>query len=85
MGRARYLVGRSAVLAGHRLRELRLDPDRLYLGLGGRWPVHNVLRQDKVCAWQESNLLPHAPQACALSGELQARQIPDAGCRVLII
>jgi hypothetical protein len=24
------------------------------------------------CAWQESNLLPHAPQACALSGELQA-------------
>src|SRR3982074_3204763 len=26
------------------------------------------------CAWQESNLLPHAPQACALSGELQARQ-----------
>ena len=30
--------------------------------LGGAW----------WCAWQESNLLPHAPQACALSGELQA-------------
>ncbi len=24
------------------------------------------------CAWQESNLLPLAPQASALSGELQA-------------
>ena len=30
---------------GQLLRELRLDPDRLYFGLGGRWPVHNVLRQ----------------------------------------
>jgi hypothetical protein len=26
------------------------------------------------CAWQESNLLPLAPQASALSGELQARE-----------
>ena len=30
---------------GELLRELRLEPDRLYFGLGGRWPVHNVLRQ----------------------------------------
>ena len=29
------------------------------------------------CAWQESNLLPHAPQACALSGELQALRPPE--------
>src|SRR5205085_4685994 len=27
------------------------------------------------CAWQESNLLPLAPQASALSGELQARAL----------
>lgn len=26
---------------GEVLRELRLDPDRLYFGTGGRWPVHN--------------------------------------------
>src|ERR1700694_3409572 len=26
------------------------------------------------CAWQESNLLPLAPQASALSGELQAQE-----------
>ena len=26
------------------------------------------------CAWQESNLLPLAPQASALSGELQAQK-----------
>jgi hypothetical protein len=32
--------------------------------LGARW-----------CAWQESNLLPLAPQASALSGELQARVV----------
>src|SRR5438105_6672954 len=31
------------------------------------------------CAWQESNLLPHAPQACALSGELQARKVGSRG------
>src|SRR4029077_5222474 len=37
------------------------------------------------CAWQESNLLPHAPQACALSGELQARKLPELGSRLLII
>ena len=30
---------------GELLRELELDSDRLYYGLGGRWPVHNVLRQ----------------------------------------
>ena len=29
------------------------------------------------CAWQESNLLPLAPQASALSGELQAREAPS--------
>ncbi len=28
---------------------------------------------DYWCAWQESNLLPLAPQASALSGELQAQ------------
>ena len=27
------------------LRQLTLDPDRIYQPLGGRWPVHNVLRQ----------------------------------------
>ena len=30
---------------GELLRQLKLDSDRLYFGLGGRWPVHNVLRQ----------------------------------------
>lgn len=30
---------------GELLRELTLTPDRIYFGLGGRWPVHNVLRQ----------------------------------------
>jgi transposase InsO family protein len=30
---------------GELLRELRLDPDRLYFGTGGRWPVNNVLQQ----------------------------------------
>jgi transposase InsO family protein len=29
---------------GELIRHLRLDPDRLYFGLGGRWPVHYVLR-----------------------------------------
>ena len=37
------------------------------------------------CAWQESNLLPHAPQACALSGELQARGLPELGSQMLIL
>ena len=32
-------------------------------------------RQARWCAWQESNLLPLAPQASALSGELQARVV----------
>jgi transposase InsO family protein len=36
---------RIVTTGGELLRELRLDPDRLYFGLGGRWPVHNVLRQ----------------------------------------
>ena len=36
---------RVVTTGGELLRELRLDPDRLYFGLGGRWPVHNVLRQ----------------------------------------
>jgi hypothetical protein len=31
------------------------------------------LRRSAWCAWQESNLLPLAPQASALSGELQAQ------------
>src|ERR1700682_4493492 len=31
--------------------------------------------QARWCAWQESNLLPLAPQASALSGELQARAV----------
>jgi transposase InsO family protein len=30
---------------GELLREIELDPDRLYFGTGGRWPVHNVLQQ----------------------------------------
>lgn len=28
------------------IRHLKLDPDRVYFGLGGRWPVHNVLQQE---------------------------------------
>jgi transposase InsO family protein len=36
---------RIVTTGGDLLRELRLEPDRLYFGLGGRWPVHNVLRQ----------------------------------------
>jgi transposase InsO family protein len=30
---------------GDLLRLLQLDPDRVYFGLGGRWPVHNVVKQ----------------------------------------
>lgn len=30
---------------GELLREVEMDAERLYYGLGGRWPVHNVLRQ----------------------------------------
>lgn len=30
---------------GTLLRQLTLGPDRSYQPLGGRWPVHNVLRQ----------------------------------------
>jgi hypothetical protein len=30
---------------GTLLRELTLDPNRICQPLGGRWPVHNVLRQ----------------------------------------
>ena len=30
---------------GKLLRQLTLDADHLYFGLGGRWPVHNVLQQ----------------------------------------
>ena len=26
-------------------RQLQLDPDRVYFGLNGRWPVHNVVKQ----------------------------------------
>ena len=40
---------------------------------------HNRLEFRAWCAWQESNLLPHAPQACALSGELQARKDGSRG------
>lgn len=29
---------------GELIRQLRLDPERLYFGLGGRWPVQYVLR-----------------------------------------
>ena len=36
---------RIVATGGELIRELRLDPDHLYFGLGGRWPVHNVLRQ----------------------------------------
>ena len=36
---------RIVTTGGELLRELRLDPARDYFGLGGRWPVHNVLRQ----------------------------------------
>ena len=36
---------RVVTTAGDLLRELKLDPDRVYFGLDGRWPVHNVLRQ----------------------------------------
>ena len=36
---------RVVTTGGELLRELRLDPDHVYFGLGGRWPVHNVLRQ----------------------------------------
>ena len=35
----------------------------------------NIFRSGIWCAWQESNLLPLAPQASALSGELQARAL----------
>jgi hypothetical protein len=31
---------------GTLLRQLTLDPSRSYQPLGGRWPVHNVLRQE---------------------------------------
>ena len=30
---------------GELIRHLKLDPDRIYFGLGGRWPVHDVLQQ----------------------------------------
>ena len=36
---------RIIATGGELIRELRLDPEHLYFGLGGRWPVHNVLRQ----------------------------------------
>ena len=29
---------------GDLLRLLQLDHDRVYFGLGGRWPVHNVVK-----------------------------------------
>ncbi len=35
---------RIVTTGGELIRHLRLDPDRLYFGLGGRWPVHDVLR-----------------------------------------
>ena len=31
---------------GELIRQLKLDPDRVYFGLRGRWPVHNVLQQE---------------------------------------
>jgi transposase InsO family protein len=31
---------------GKLIRHLQMDPDRVYFGLGGRWPVHNVLQQE---------------------------------------
>jgi hypothetical protein len=27
---------------GELIRHLKLDPNRIYFGLGGRWPVHDV-------------------------------------------
>jgi hypothetical protein len=44
------------------------SPLRARAELGQSW------EEPDWCAWQESNLLPHAPQACALSGELQAHK-----------
>src|SRR5262245_14325790 len=34
---------------GTLLRQLTLDPNRDYQPLGGRWPVHNVMRQRQLC------------------------------------
>jgi transposase InsO family protein len=36
---------RIVTLQGELLRALTLEPNRNYYGLGGRWPVHNVLQQ----------------------------------------
>ena len=36
---------RGVATDGTLLRQLTLDPSRSYQPLGGRWPVHNVLRQ----------------------------------------
>ena len=38
-------------------------------------PTRRSIAAHGWCAWQESNLLPLAPQASALSGELQARAV----------
>ncbi|HSP10838.1 MAG TPA: hypothetical protein VLU92_14750, partial [Candidatus Dormibacteraeota bacterium] len=37
--------GRVITEDGELLRALTLDPTSNYYGLGGRWPLHNVLQQ----------------------------------------
>lgn len=48
--RVRLLVAGAEVRIvteeGELLREVRLDAERDYYGLGGRWPVHNVVQQE---------------------------------------
>src|SRR5262249_11057572 len=39
---------------GTLLRQLTLDPTRSYQPLGGRWPVHNVLRQESGMSWDRT-------------------------------
>src|SRR5258707_14956399 len=44
-----------------------------------------VFRNACWCAWQESNLLPLAPQASALSGELQARAVQFRRASIVVV
>src|SRR5439155_15697249 len=54
---------------GELLRALTLEPNRNYYGLGGRWPVHNVLQQVSSMSldmtWsgaRDLNPGPHGPE-----------------------
>ena len=70
---------RTGASAPPRLRAA--DSSQLFQKVPNRFVLARVVQPSVIqacikCAWQESNLLPFGPEPNALSGELQAREVP---------